>query len=39
MLLFTYARWLNSSGDWSETEKLLNAQGMAQAPNRQRVTP
>ncbi len=39
MLLFTYARWLNSSGDRSEMDKLLNAQGMAQAPNQQRVTP
>lgn len=33
MLLSTYARWLNSSGDWGEMEKLLNAPGMAQAPN------
>ncbi len=31
MLLSTYARWLNSSGDWGEMEKLQNAPGMAQA--------
>lgn len=33
MLLSTYARWLNSSGDWGEMEKLQNAPGMAQAQN------
>ncbi|PMW97579.1 hypothetical protein C1X59_22405 [Pseudomonas sp. FW215-R2] len=33
MLLSTYARWLNSSGDRGEMEKLQNAPGMAQAPD------
>ncbi|MGF6149267.1 integrase [Pseudomonas fluorescens] len=38
MLLSTYARWLNSSGDWGEMEKLQNASGMAQASNAQPAT-
>lgn len=38
MLLSTYARWLNSSGDWGEMEKLQNAPGMAQASNAQPAT-
>lgn len=29
MLISTYARWLNSSGDWGEMDKLQNAPGMA----------
>lgn len=39
MLLSTYARWLNSSGDWEEMDKLQNGPGLAQALNTQRVTP
>ena len=39
MLLSTYARWLNSSGDWDEMEKLLNGPGLAQATKAHRVTP
>jgi integrase len=38
MLLSTYARWLNSSGDWGEMEKLQNAPGMAQTPNARLAT-
>lgn len=38
MLLSTYARWLNSSGDWGEMDKLQNAPGMAQAPNARPAT-
>ncbi len=38
MLLSTYARWLNSSGDWGEMEKLQNAPGMAQAQKAQLAT-
>lgn len=29
MLLSTYARWLSSSGDWEEMEKLGNVSGLA----------
>lgn len=39
MLLSTYARWLNSSGDWEEMDKLKIGPGLAQAENVQRVTP
>lgn len=39
MLLSTYARWLNSSGDWGEMEKLQNAPGMAQARNVRPANP
>jgi integrase len=39
MLLFTYARWLNPSGDRDEMEKLLNGPGLAQATKAHRVTP
>lgn len=39
MLLSTYARWLNSSSDWGEMEKLLNAPGMAQAQNTRLANP
>jgi len=38
MLLSTYARWLNSSGDWGEMDKLQNAPGMTQAPNARPAT-
>lgn len=38
MLLSTYARWLNSSGDWGEMEKLKIAPGLAQTPNARLAT-
>jgi len=38
MLLSTYARWLNASGDWGEMEQLQNAPGMAKTPNARLAT-
>lgn len=39
MLLSTYARWLSSSGDWGEMEKLKIGPGLVQGQNQQPVTP
>ncbi|MCQ2999783.1 site-specific integrase [Pseudomonas syringae] len=38
MLLSTYARWLSSSGDWGEMEKLNIGPELVQGTNQSRVT-